>query len=202
MAYAHYREASIASYQRDVTEKRRYLPWLRARVDEFPDGHLLAYLGKDCVGQLELQVPYGMSSGYVNLFYVSAPFRRQGLGRQLQARAEAFNVSNALLRNFIQIEVAWKSDPEAGTDDRVQCVVKDESADPDRRIQALGGVRPDGTPWKLDIAAAIARRKDLNRAAIGLPDSGPPPNVATLRQRPQERRPMAATKRRSERRQG
>ena len=90
MAYAHYREASIASYGRDVTEKHRYLPWLRSRIDEFPDGHLLAYLASKCVGQLELQVPFGLSCGYINLFYVNSSFRRQGFGRLLHARAEQY----------------------------------------------------------------------------------------------------------------
>src|SRR5688572_11036440 len=68
----------------------RYLRGLAARVEEFPEGHLLAFAGEACVGQLELQVPYGAEVGYVSLFYVTPAFRRQGYGRLLQRRAEQY----------------------------------------------------------------------------------------------------------------
>jgi ribosomal protein S18 acetylase RimI-like enzyme len=42
------------------------------------------------VGQLELQVPYGLSTGYVNLFYVAPAFRGLGFGRALHERAERY----------------------------------------------------------------------------------------------------------------
>jgi ribosomal protein S18 acetylase RimI-like enzyme len=104
LAFAQYRDASIATYGRDRARRDRYLPWLRARVDEFPDGHLLAYLGETCVGQLELQVPYGLTTGYTNLFYVNSSLRRQGFGRLLHARAvEYFRSWEA---NRIELDVA------------------------------------------------------------------------------------------------
>src|SRR5436190_332684 len=104
IAYENYRDASFASYGRDVSEKRRYLPWLHARVQEFPEGHLLAYLENKCIGQLELQVPYGLTSGYINLFYVSKKFRRQGFGRLLHARAEKY--FRSWEANRIELDVA------------------------------------------------------------------------------------------------
>src|SRR3954469_23355395 len=83
---ANYRATHRASYGSAATcSISNYLPWLRSRIDEFPDGHVLAFLGRRCVGQLELQVPYGLNVGYVNLFYVTPNFRGQGFGRELHA---------------------------------------------------------------------------------------------------------------------
>ena len=92
LVVANYRDTSRASYGRDPSDRaiRAYLPWLRTRVEEFPDGHVLAFLGDACVGQLELQVPYGLTCGYVNLFYVTPPFRGRGFGRALHAYAERY----------------------------------------------------------------------------------------------------------------
>ncbi len=91
-AYARYRDAARASLGPGVTGDRRlpYLAGLRDRCLEYPDGHLLATVGDDVVGQLELQVPYGTDVGYVNLFYVAPRWRRLGLGRQLHDRAAIY----------------------------------------------------------------------------------------------------------------
>jgi len=92
----YYRDACRATFGAAEFERRldppgRYLADLARRIEEFPDGHLLAFAaGRRCVGQLELQVPYGLSVGYVNLFYVSPLVRRRGYGRLLQARAEQY----------------------------------------------------------------------------------------------------------------
>lgn len=85
LAYAHYRETCIASFGqgRRCIGQPAYLRWLGSRVQEYPDGHVLALLGGKVVGQLELQVPYGLDRGYVNLFYVARPYRRLGLGRRM-----------------------------------------------------------------------------------------------------------------------
>jgi GNAT superfamily N-acetyltransferase len=79
-----------STFEPHLEDPARYLEGLEARIEEFPDGHLLAMLGTACVGQLELQVPYGLEVGYVNLFYVTPPFRGRGYGRLLQARAEQY----------------------------------------------------------------------------------------------------------------
>jgi ribosomal protein S18 acetylase RimI-like enzyme len=88
VAYANYRDACAASFGDDgrCITQAAYLKWLGDRVDEFPDGHVLATLanrGGAIVGQLELQVPYGLHVGYVNLFHVSRDWRRLGFGSQL-----------------------------------------------------------------------------------------------------------------------
>ena len=88
-------DACRASFGEGALERRlerpeRYLDALAARIEEFPDGHLLAFAGADCVGQLESQVPYGLDVGYVNLFYVAPEFRRRGCGRAMHARAERY----------------------------------------------------------------------------------------------------------------
>lgn len=72
--------------------RERYLRWLAGRIEEFPDGHVLAISEDDgtCVGQLQMQVPYGLAVGYVSLFYVTPPHRGFGFGRRLQARAERY----------------------------------------------------------------------------------------------------------------
>ena len=87
-----YIDACRASYG-DVAGfpgRRRHLAWLRSRVEEFPDGHVLAFERDDCVGQLELQVPYGLTTGYVNLYYVAPPYRGRGYGRRLHDYAERY----------------------------------------------------------------------------------------------------------------
>ena len=47
-------------------------------------------LGDRVVGQLELQVPYGHSVGYVNLFHVARDWRRLGFGRRLHEYADRY----------------------------------------------------------------------------------------------------------------
>jgi ribosomal protein S18 acetylase RimI-like enzyme len=91
LVIAAYRNAHRASFGDHARcSIKSYLPWLRSRIEEFPDGHLLAFDGKRCVGQLELQVPYGLSTGYVNLFYIAPVFRGLGFGRALHERAERY----------------------------------------------------------------------------------------------------------------
>ena len=87
-----YLEACRASYGDDTgfPGRRRHLDWLRSRVEEFPDGHVMAFDQGRYVGQLELQVPYGLTTGYVNLYYVSEAARGQGYGRRLHEYADRY----------------------------------------------------------------------------------------------------------------
>ena len=88
---AAYRGTHRASFGDDRScSTKTYLPWLQSRIEEFPDGHLLAFLGKRCIGQMELQVPYGLTTGYVNLYYVAPTFRGRGFGRAMHTRAEEY----------------------------------------------------------------------------------------------------------------
>jgi len=91
-AYENYLAACVASFGSDATAlcRKRYRAWLRARVEEFPDGHVFALLGETRVGQLELQAPYGLRTGYVNLYAVSAPFRGMGFGRLMHGYVEKY----------------------------------------------------------------------------------------------------------------
>jgi len=79
-----------AAYRQRLERPDRYLRHLSDRIEEYPEGHLIAFAGAACVGQMELQVPYGLEVGYVNLFYVAPEFRRQGCGRAMHARAEQY----------------------------------------------------------------------------------------------------------------
>jgi ribosomal protein S18 acetylase RimI-like enzyme len=92
LAVAAYLDACRASYGDDAAfpGRRRHLDWLRSRLEEFPDGHVLAFDGGRHVGQLELQVPYGLTTGSVNLYYVSEAARGQGYGRRLHEYAERY----------------------------------------------------------------------------------------------------------------
>ena len=87
-----YLDACRASYGDDTgfPGRRRHLDWLRSRVEEFPDGHVMAFDQGRYVGQLELQVPYGLTTGYVNLYYVSEAARGQGYGRRLHEYADRY----------------------------------------------------------------------------------------------------------------
>lgn len=114
LCYANYRDAAVATFgpRTQSANPLRYLPWLRSRVEEYPDGHVLAFLGLDCVGQLELQVPYGAAVGYINLFYVAADFRGQGMGRRLHDYAERYFQSWEATR--IELDVSKTNDRAIG----------------------------------------------------------------------------------------
>jgi ribosomal protein S18 acetylase RimI-like enzyme len=91
-AYENYLEACISSYGSAIgsLSLKRYRAWLRARVEEFPDGHVIVQLGATAVGQLELQAPYGSTTGYINLYAVSPPFRGMGFGRLMHRYVERY----------------------------------------------------------------------------------------------------------------
>jgi len=92
IAFDSYRQACIASFgsAESCSSRESYLSWLSRRIEEFPDGHVMAHLGDRFVGQMELQVPYGMTTGYINLFYVAPAWRRLGFGRRLHEFAERY----------------------------------------------------------------------------------------------------------------
>lgn len=75
-----------ACFEGDV----RYLAWLKNKIEEFPDGFVLAHDRHRVIGHLELETPYGSSVGYVNLFYVTPGLRGQGYGHLLHAYAEQY----------------------------------------------------------------------------------------------------------------
>jgi ribosomal protein S18 acetylase RimI-like enzyme len=91
-AYENYLAACVASYGSDdgALCQNRYRAWLRARVEEFPDGHVFAMLGETRIGQLELQAPYGLPTGYINLYAVTAPFRGMGFGKLMHRYVEEY----------------------------------------------------------------------------------------------------------------
>jgi ribosomal protein S18 acetylase RimI-like enzyme len=91
-AYENYLAACVASYghERHALTAKKYRAWLRDRVDEFPDGNVFAMLDNTPVGQLELQAPYGLPTGYINLYAVAAPFRGMGFGRLMHAYVEKY----------------------------------------------------------------------------------------------------------------
>ncbi len=88
----HHRDACIESFgdDRSWEGRDRYLGTLRSQVEEFPDGCVLGFEKNRCVGQLQLQIPYGMTVGYINLFYVTAQFRGRGYGRLLHEYVERY----------------------------------------------------------------------------------------------------------------
>lgn len=93
LCLAHHREACRISYgvEHSRPTAESYLPWLRERVEMYGDGQVLAFLEDGrCVGQLEMEVPYGLSIGYINLFYVTREFRGMGFGRMLHDYAEQY----------------------------------------------------------------------------------------------------------------
>jgi ribosomal protein S18 acetylase RimI-like enzyme len=91
-AFDNYREACVASFGSayGCASRDHYLNWLQKRIEGFPDGHVIASIGEHFVGQLELQIPYGLKTGYINLFYVAPEWRRLGLGRRLHGFAEQY----------------------------------------------------------------------------------------------------------------
>lgn len=92
IAFESYRQACIASFgsAQSCSSRHSYLSWLARRIEEFPDGQVIASLGDRFVGQLELQVPYGLPTGYINLFFVAAEWRRLGFGSQMHEFADRY----------------------------------------------------------------------------------------------------------------
>lgn len=94
VAIAHHWGACVASFGPSAPAHYQgataYLDWLSTRVEEYPDGHVLAYLNDECVGQLELQVPYGVETGYINLYHVADGFRGKGIGRLMHDYVERY----------------------------------------------------------------------------------------------------------------
>ena len=132
-AVAAYRGACRASYG-DVASfpgRAKHLAWLRSRVEEFPDGHVLALLDGDPVGQLELQVPYGLTSGYVNLYYVVPALRGQGLGKRMHDYAERY--FRSWEANQIELHVST-------TNERAMCFY---------RTLGYRAVRREGRLWRM-----------------------------------------------------
>jgi ribosomal protein S18 acetylase RimI-like enzyme len=63
---------------------RGYVEWLRARIEQFPAGHVLACDGTEVIGQITMiprQDP--PDSGYINLFYLAPSSRGTGHGKEL-----------------------------------------------------------------------------------------------------------------------
>ena len=91
-AYDSYRSAGIASFGSadQCLSRERYQEWLTRRVEEYPDGQIIACLGEHFVGQLQTQVPYGLKTGYVNLLFVAPAWRRLGFGRRLHEYAQQY----------------------------------------------------------------------------------------------------------------
>ena len=89
---ANHYDACLASFGDAARYEGRdaYLAWLRREVEEYPEGFVLAFKKDRFIGQLELQVPYGMTTGYVNLFYISPDVRGRGYGRRLYEYAERY----------------------------------------------------------------------------------------------------------------
>ncbi len=68
-----------------------YLPWLRSRIEEYPDGHVLVYLDDGrLVGQLEMEIPYGLKRGYIDLYFVTQKLRGIGFGTAMHEYVERY----------------------------------------------------------------------------------------------------------------
>lgn len=109
-----YLDACRASYADDGSfpGRVRHLAWLRARIEEFPDGHVIAFSDGRPVGQLELQIPYGLTEGYVNLYYVVPDLRGRGYGKRMHEYAERYFRSWEADR--VELHVAARNERAAG----------------------------------------------------------------------------------------
>ena len=110
IALAHHAAACVASYGLHASpiDRRQYLKWLRDRVEEFPDGHVLVWRAGECVGQLDLQAPYGLPTGYINLYFVREEFRGHGVGTQMHQYVERYFRSWEVAR--VELHVSMRND--------------------------------------------------------------------------------------------
>ena len=87
-----------------------YLSWLKSRVQEYPDGHVLVYLeGGKLVGQLEMEIPYGLKRGYIDLYFVTQKLRGLGFGTAMHAYVERY--FRAWDAEEIELHVARTNEP-------------------------------------------------------------------------------------------
>ncbi|MBL0389326.1 GNAT family N-acetyltransferase [Tumebacillus sp. ITR2] len=86
------RDSFVASFGTDESYGRDedYLSWLAMRREQFPLGQVLAFEGRECVGQLELTLREGGQMGYVNLYYLRPEYRGRGYGKRLHEYVEQF----------------------------------------------------------------------------------------------------------------
>ena len=92
LAARHHYDACVASFGDDsrYEGREKYLVLLKRQVEQYPEGCVLAYEKDRCVGQMELQVPYGLTAAYVNLYYVTPEFRGRGYGALMHDYAERY----------------------------------------------------------------------------------------------------------------
>jgi GrpB-like predicted nucleotidyltransferase (UPF0157 family)/GNAT superfamily N-acetyltransferase len=76
----------LENYGRD----EEYLSWLQMRREQYPLGQVLAFEGRENVGQLELTLREGGKVGYVNLYYLRPEYRGRGYGKLLHEYVEMF----------------------------------------------------------------------------------------------------------------
>lgn len=86
------RDSFVVSFGSDTSYGRDedYLAWLTMRAEQFPLGQVLAFEGKENVGQIEAMLREGGKVGYVNLYYLRPEYRGRGYGKLLQEYAEMF----------------------------------------------------------------------------------------------------------------
>jgi ribosomal protein S18 acetylase RimI-like enzyme len=78
-------------YEADGRGHERYLAWLRERLQSLPGSCVHAWIGNEIVGQIEMgHLKNQPGVGYVYLYYLAAPHRNRGLGRELDHYATAF----------------------------------------------------------------------------------------------------------------
>ncbi len=100
-------------YGDDRRGVERYVQFLTERMASFPGSCQHAWLGDRIVGQLEMgRVRADPSIGYVNLFYLIPEMRGQGLGAELDDRAQSFFVERGLRRARLSVALhnasAWR----------------------------------------------------------------------------------------------
>ncbi|PWK05969.1 GNAT family N-acetyltransferase [Tumebacillus permanentifrigoris] len=96
---------SFGSYEHYGRDEE-YLVWLQMRCEQFPLGQVLAFEGRENVGQLELTLREGGKVGYVNLYYLRSEYRGRGYGKLLHEYVEMFFRPFAVQRLELRVSLS------------------------------------------------------------------------------------------------
>ncbi|WP_456271444.1 GNAT family N-acetyltransferase [Bacillus sp. AK031] len=86
-----FRKDSFAVSFNDTSSfnEEEYLRWLKEKINEFPEGFVMAEAENELIGQLELSIRQheGQPIGYVHLYYLKPECRHKGHGIEIHRYA-------------------------------------------------------------------------------------------------------------------
>ena len=91
-------------HSKDFNEEENVL-WLEEKVQEFPDGFLLLKKENEYIGQVELTIKRYKNRviGYINLYYLTKPYRGKGYAEEMHTYALRYFENNGLEEYHLRV---------------------------------------------------------------------------------------------------